>query len=91
MCQVGGHVDCKKTITMTNGGGYLTPSAVKNPPNFMVLLNQDVPEVVSQNPIMQSLQCTLARGDKMFTGQAEENLDMMFTKLLMHEDKNKEW
>ncbi len=64
MCQVGGHVECKKTITMPNGDTQgvlqhfgrchpdlnlkirtlnLAPSAAKNPPNFMTLLNQDVP------------------------------------------------
>ena len=63
----------------------LSPSAVNNPPNFMTLLNPDVPEVVLQNPIMQSLQRVLARGNKMLTGQVEENLDMMLTKLLIHE------
>jgi len=74
MCQVGGHVECKKTITMPNGGTQdvlqhfgrchpalnlkiralnLTPSAAKNPTNFMTLLNQDVPEAVArQNPII---------------------------------------
>jgi hypothetical protein len=54
MCPVGGHVECKKTITMPNGDPdlnlkirdlNLTPSSVKNP-NFMTLLNQDVPEDV---------------------------------------------
>jgi hypothetical protein len=89
MCQVGGHVECKKTITMPNGDTQgvlqhfgrchpalnlkiralnLTPSAAKNPPNFMTLLNQDVPEVVArQNPIIQSLDRALTRGDKLFT------------------------
>ena len=108
MCQVGGHVECKKTITMPNGGTQgvlqhfgrchpalnlkiralnLTPSAAKNPPNFMTLLNQDVPEAVArQNPIIQSLDRALTRGDKLFTGQPKENLDMMFTKLLIQED-----
>jgi hypothetical protein len=64
MFQVGGHVECKKTITMPNGDTQgvlqhfwrchpalnlkiralnLTPSSPKNPPNFMTLLNQDVP------------------------------------------------
>ncbi len=79
MCQVGGHVECKKTITMPNGGTQgvlqhfgrchpalnlkiralnLTPSVAKNPPNFMTLLNQDVPEAVArQNPIIQSYIC----------------------------------
>ena len=64
----------------------LTPSAVKNPTNFMTLLNQDVPGAIPQNPIVQSLQRALARGDELLTGQAEENLDMMFTKLLIYED-----
>ena len=73
MCQVGGHVD-------------LTSIDFKNPPNFMTLFNQDVPEVVPQNPNMQSLHRTLVRGDTLLTGQAEENLDMMFTKLVIHED-----
>ena len=73
MCQVGGHVD-------------LTSIDVKNPPNFMTLFNQDVLEVVPQNPIIQSLQCALLRGDKLLTGQAEENLDMMFTKPVIQED-----
>ena len=51
----------------------------------MTLLNQDVPEAVPQNPIMQSLKCVLTMGNKLLTGQAEENLDMMFTKVLIHE------
>ena len=55
----------------------------------MTLLSQDVPEVVSQNPIMQSLQRALAMGDMLLTGQAEENLDMMFIKLLVHEDSTR--
>jgi hypothetical protein len=39
MCQVGGQVECKKTITMTIMALNLTPSAqtVKNPPNVMTL------------------------------------------------------
>ncbi len=50
----------------------------------MTLLNQDVPEAVArQNPIIQSLDRALTRGDKLFTGQPKENLDMMFTKLLI--------
>ena len=53
----------------------------------MTLLNQDVPEAVArQNPIIQSLDRALTRGDKLFTGQPKENLDMMFTKLLIQED-----
>ena len=28
----------------------------------------------------------MTRGDKFFTGAAKENLDMMFTKLIIHED-----
>ncbi len=67
----------------------LTPSSVKNPPNFMTLLNQDVLEAVPQNSIMQSLQRVLPRGDKLLTGQAEENLDMMFTELLRTEYKER--
>ena len=42
----------------------------------MTLLNQDVPEAVPQNPIMQSLQRALARGGMLLTGQAEEKVDM---------------
>ena len=30
----------------------LTPSSVEISPNFVTLLNQDVPEAVPQNPIM---------------------------------------
>jgi hypothetical protein len=53
MFQVGGHVECKKTITMSNGGTSFNLSQShlelsKNPPNFMTLLNQDVPEIVPQ-------------------------------------------
>ena len=51
----------------------------------MTLLNQDVPEAVPKNLIMQSLHRVLERGDNLLTGQLEENLDMMFTKLLIHE------
>jgi hypothetical protein len=107
MCQVGGHVECKKTITIPNGGTQgvfqhflrcyptlnlqirtlnLTPSDAKNPPNFMTLLTQDVPDAVPrQNPIMQCLDRVLTRGDKLFTGQGKENLDMI-TNLLIQED-----
>jgi hypothetical protein len=42
--------------------------------------------VERQNPIIQSLDRVLTRGDKLFTGQPKENLDMMFTKLLIQED-----
>jgi len=28
----------------------------------------------------------VARGDKMLTGAVKENIDMMFTKLIIHED-----
>ena len=53
----------------------------------MTLFNQDVPDTVArQNPIMQCLDRAVARGDKLFTGQAKKNLDMMFTKLLIQED-----
>ena len=52
----------------------------------MTLPNQDVPEAVPQNPIMQSLQHALPRGGKLLTGQVEENLDMMFTQPLIDED-----
>ena len=52
---------CKKTIPMSNGDPSLnlkiralnlTPSSVEISPNFVTLLNQDVPEAVPQNPIM---------------------------------------
>ena len=68
----------------------LTPSDVKNPPNFMTLINHDVPESVPQNSIIQSLHRTFARGDKLLTSQDEENLDMMFTRLLIHEEWSEE-
>jgi hypothetical protein len=37
----------------------------------MNLINQDVPETVQQNPIVQSLQRDLARGDNLLTDQTE--------------------
>ena len=86
MCQDGGHVECKKTITMSNGDPTLnlkirdlnlTPSFVKNPPNFMTLINQDVLESVPQNPIPQSLKRALVRGGQLLTDHSEENLDKM--------------
>ncbi len=49
----------------------LTPSDVKNPRNFMNLINQDVPETVQQNPIVKSLQRDLARGNNLLTDQTE--------------------
>jgi hypothetical protein len=52
----------------------------------MTLPDQDVPETVPQNPIMQSLQHALPRGGKLLTSRAEENLDMMFTQPLIDED-----
>ena len=53
----------------------------------MNLFNKAVPDAgPQQNPVMQSLERALPRGDKLFTGHAKENLDMMFTKLLIHED-----
>jgi hypothetical protein len=68
VCASVGHAECNKIIAMPNGGtqGVLhhflrchtalnvTADAFKNPPNFMILLNQGVPEVVhQQTTIMQ--------------------------------------
>jgi len=53
----------------------------------MTLLNHDAPLTQEQRPtILDALNRAVARGDKLFTGAAKENLDMMFTKLIIHED-----
>ncbi len=63
------------------------PGADKNPPNFMTLLNHAAPLTQEKRPTMlDALNRAVTRGDKLFTGAAKENLDMMFTKLIIHED-----
>ena len=63
------------------------PGSTKNPRDFMTLLNQVVPLTQEQRTnILDTLNHTVTRGDKLFTGTAKENLDMMFTKLIIHED-----
>jgi hypothetical protein len=63
------------------------PGADKNPPDFMTLLNHAAPLTQEQRQtILDALSRAVARGDKLFTGVAKENLDMMFTKLIIHED-----
>jgi hypothetical protein len=63
------------------------PGADKNPPDFMTLLNHAAPLTQEQRPtILDALNRAVARGDKLFTGAAKENLDMMFTKLIIHEN-----
>jgi hypothetical protein len=63
------------------------PGPDKNPPDFMTLLNHAAPLTQEQRPtILDALNRDVTRGDKLFTGAAKENLDMMFTKLIIHED-----
>ncbi len=63
------------------------PGPDKNPPDFMTFLNHAEPLTQEQRPtILDALNHTVTRGDKLFTGAAKENLDMMFTKLIIHED-----
>ena len=53
----------------------------------MTLLNHDTPLTQEQrSTILDALNRAVTRGDKLFTGAAKENLDMMFTKLIIHED-----
>ena len=63
------------------------PGADKNPPDFMTLLFHAAPLTQEKRPtILDALNRAVARGDKLFTGAGKENLDMMFTKLIIHED-----
>jgi hypothetical protein len=56
------------------------PGADKN-------LNQVVPLTKEQwSTILDTLNRAVARGNKLLTGAAKENIDMMFTKLIVHED-----
>ena len=56
------------------------PGAGKNSPDFMTLLNHAAPRTQEQRPtILDALNHTVARGDKLLTGVVKENLDMMFT------------
>ena len=53
----------------------------------MTLLNHAAPRTEEQRTtILDALNRAVARGDKLFTGAAKENIDMMFTKLIIHED-----
>ena len=67
-CQVGGHAQCSNIISMTNGGTQGVSQHVKNPPDFMTLLNHDAPRTQEQRPtILDALNRAVARGDKLFT------------------------
>jgi hypothetical protein len=78
------HTDLNVRI---RGLKVLPGAADKNPPDFMKLMNHAAPLTQEQRPtILDALNRAVARGDKLFTGAAKENLDMMFTKLIIHED-----
>jgi hypothetical protein len=51
------------------------PGAGKNPPDFMTLLNHAAPRTQEQRTtILDALNRAVARGDKLLTGAAKENL-----------------
>ena len=53
----------------------------------MTLLNVSAPRTQDQrSTILDTLNRAVTRGDKLLTGAAKENLDMMYTKLIIHED-----
>ncbi len=53
----------------------------------MTFLNHAAPLTQEQRPtILDALNRAVTRGDKLVTGADKENLDMMFTKLIIHED-----
>ena len=63
------------------------PGSDKKPPNFLTLLNHAAAGIEKQQPsILDSLNRAVTRGDKLLTGPAKEILDMMFKKLIIHED-----
>jgi hypothetical protein len=50
----------------------------------MTLMNHDVPLTQEQwTTILDALNRTVERGDKLLTGAVKENVDMLFTKLII--------
>lgn len=64
-----------------------TPGGKKNPPHFLSLLTNNT-VVGVQGPsglsVGDLLQRTVKRGDKLLTGSAKEDLDKLFTKVVVH-------
>ena len=71
-CQVGGHVDCKKILIMSNGGLKLLPT--------------EKPHTVAGGGVMQNLLKSMERGSKLLTGSAKQRLDKMFTNVIVQQD-----